>query len=195
MLILNNNIFLTIYIYTMGRRGLKKNYSRKRRTKRRKKRTKRRRKRRRRKSNKKGNKNRKRRRTRRRRQRGGGTLGNCKNVFQGNAAVSGGRGNYQPYEPISRPMGTAINSRQLTGQKGGSIWRDLGLNLPRELYNDGIDYLKNSKNTYIGDRQDLTSNVLKQPIGKQENPRINPLNYGQFFKDAESTVADLVDPP
>lgn len=129
----------------------------------------------------------------RRRQRGGS---NCKNPFQGVGIRSGSGGNYYAYEPVGR-LPYAKLTKQLGGknQKGGSLWRNLGLNVPKDLYNDTKDFFVNVKNSYIGDRQDSTSNVLKQPIAKQEHVEFKPVNYPRIFKQADITAAsNIVDP-
>ena len=127
----------------------------------------------------------KRRRRRRRRQRGGGTLGNCQNPFSGGKVV--------PYEPAGMDLRRGVLTRQEVGYKpqsgGGSLWRNLGFMFPKDLYHDSKDFLMNVKNSYVGDRQDSTSNVMKQPIGKMELMPHPPTDYSKAFIQADAAVA------
>jgi hypothetical protein len=120
---------------------------------------------------------------RRRRQKGGG----CQNPFVGKPASSLGNGNYNPSEPSSR-LPYAKLTRQPQG--GGGLWQDLGLTVPKEVYNDGLSYLKNIKNTWVGDNHISNSNVLKQPIANTKNPTMHPVNYFDEFKKADASIAN-----
>ena len=76
------------------------------------------------------------------------------------------------------------------GQKGGSmLWRNLGLTWPKDIYNDSMTYLKNVKNTYAGDHQESTSNVLKQPIANDRPPSLKPIDYLDHFNKADASTA------
>ncbi len=145
----------------------------------------------------------KRKRSRRRRkiQRGGVLLGGkkgCINPFQGVAAVNGASGgNY--YKLNDHQASDIIRgqlSRQLTGSRpmrgGGTLLRDLGLTFPKDLYNDTVDYLTNVKNTYTGDKQDSTSDVLKQGISNTEEPKVNLPNYSDYYNTADKEAAKLI---
>ena len=123
-------------------------------------------------------------RRRKRLQKGGVQLGKCNNPFQGNAVVNGVRvGNYHPYEPISRPP-YGLLTRQGRGMKGGgSMWRDLGLSVPKDMYNDAMDFFGNVKNTYMGNRKGSTSNVMNQPIRNTHAHKSN----GSSLKQSDST--------
>lgn len=139
-----------------------------------KKRTKRRRKKSRRKS--KRRKSSKRRR-RRRRQRGG--------AVPGSGRLPQGQLTRQNFGQIGHPVPLR------TGQKGGSmLWRNLGFTWPKDVYNDSMTYLKNIKNTYAGDYQESTSNVLKQPISDSRPPSLKPVNYLDKFNTADASTAD-----
>jgi hypothetical protein len=74
-------------------------------------------------------------------------------------------------------------------QNGGGLWRNLGLTFPKDLYHDSKDFLSNVKNSYMGDRQDVTSNVMKQPIGKMELQHSAPTDFSKAFIDADAAVA------
>ena len=121
---------------------------------------------------------------RRRRQKGGGC--GCQNPFVGKPASSLGNGNYNPSEPYNR-LPYAKLTRQPQG--GGGLWQDLGLTVPKEVYNDGLSYLKNIKNTWVGDNHISNSNVLKQPIANTKNPTMHPVNYFDEFKKADASIA------
>ncbi len=121
------------------------------------------------------------RRRRRRVQKGG--YGKCQNPFQGK---------YVPYEPLS-DIRRGVLTRQLAGQRGGgSIWRNLGLTFPKDLYHDAKDFLTNAKNVYVGDRQDSTSNVMQQPIGNRTLIPAAPSDYSKSFINADQVVADKI---
>ena len=124
------------------------------------------------------------RRRRRRVQKGGKWVNKCNNPFQGK---------YVPYEPVG-DLRRGILTKQLAPTRplkgGGNLWRNLGLTFPKDLYHDSKDFVMNVKNAYMGDRQDSTSNVMKQPIA---NASINPSginNYTKAFIDADSIVSD-----
>ena len=127
----------------------------------------------------------KRRRRRRNRQRGGGTLGNCQNPFSGGKVV--------PYEPAGMDLRRGILTRQEVGYKpqqgGGSLFRNLGFTFPKDLYHDSKDFLMNVKHSYMGDRQDSTSNVMNQPIGKMQVIPHAPTDYSKAFIEADAAVA------
>ena len=127
------------------------------------------------------------RKTRRRRQRGGNkSCSSCQNPFVGKPTSGLGGGNYHPQSPP-----TELPRPQLTQQpmKGGGIWQDLGLTLPKEMYYDGMSYLKNVKNTWVGDNHESTSNVLKQPIAKTKTPTTYPVDYFKEFSEADTQIA------
>ena len=136
-----------------------------------------------------------RRRRRRRRQRGGcGT--SCQNPFVGKPASALGNGHYQPSEPVGRlPYSMLTRQPASVNMKGGGLWQDLGLTVPKELYNDGISHLKNIKNTWVGDSSETTSNVLKQPITNTKTPTIKPLDYFKQFSEADANVASTLQLP
>ena len=127
----------------------------------------------------------KRSRRKRRRQRGGGTLSNCQNPFV--------KGKVVPYEPAGMDLRRGILTRQEVGYKpqqgGGNLWRNLGFTFPKDLYHDSKDFLMNVKNSYIGDRQDTTSNVMKQPIGKMELKHSMPTDFSKAFIESDAAVA------
>lgn len=126
----------------------------------------------------------KRRRRRRRVQKGGNWVNKCSNPFQGK---------YLPYEPLG-DMRRGMLTRQTAPTRplkgGGSLWRNLGLTFPKDLYNDSKDFLMNVKHSYMGDRQDSTSNVMKQPIAAQHMKPMAPSDYSKAFIDADKLVAD-----
>lgn len=126
---------------------------------------------------------------RRRKQKGGGC--GCQNPFVGKAASSLGNGNYNPSEPIGRlPYSMLTRQPQAVNMRGGGLWQDLGLTLPKEMYNDGLSNLYNAKNTWIGDDHETTSNVLKQPIANSKNPTMHPIDYFDEFRKADATIAN-----
>jgi len=150
---------------------------RRRRTKRRKSRKSKKRKSKRRKSRRKSRrrKSSKRVRRRRRRQRGGAVPGSGR-LPQGQLT----RQNFGQQGPVPYKV----------GQKGGSmLWRNLGLTWPKDVYNDSMTYLKNIKNTYAGDHQESTSNVLKQPIADARPPSLKPVDYLDHFNKADASTA------
>lgn len=129
------------------------------------------------------------RRRRRRKQRGGGC--GCQNPFVGKAASALGNGHYSPSEPIGRlPYSMLSRQPQAVNMRGGGLWQDLGLTLPKEMYNDGLSNLYNLKNTWVGDNHETTSNVLKQPIANTKNPTMHPIDYFDEFRKADATIAN-----
>jgi len=121
------------------------------------------------------------RRRRKRVQKGG--YGKCQNPF---------KGKYVPYEPTG-DMRRGILTRQMAGQRGGSsIWRRLGLTFPIDKYHDAKDFLTNTKNMYVGDRQDSTSNVMDQPIANRTLKPAAPSDYSKSFINADRVVADKI---
>lgn len=121
------------------------------------------------------------RRRRKRVQKGG--YGKCQNPFQGK---------YVPYEPLG-DMRRGILTRQMAAQRGGgSIWRRLGLTFPVDAYHDAKDFLTNTKNRYVGDRQDSTSNVMDQPIANRTLLPAAPTDYSKSFINADSVVAGKI---
>ena len=133
------------------------------------------------------------RRRRRRRQRGGGGCG-CQNPFVGKSASALGNGNYNPSEPVGRlPYSMLTKQPNAVNMRGGGLWQDLGLTLPKEMYYDGMSYLKNIKNTWVGDKHISTSNVLKQPIANTKTPTMHPVDYFDEFRKADASVADQLD--
>ena len=124
-----------------------------------------------------------RRRKRKRVQKGGKWVNKCINPFQGK---------YVPYEPVG-DLRRGILTRQLAPTRplkgGGNLWRNLGLKFPQDLYHDSKDFLMNVKNSYVGDRQDSTSNVMKQPIVSATLKPGAPSNYTKAFIEADQRVA------
>ena len=112
-----------------------------------------------------------------------GGYGKCENPF---------KGKYVPYEPLA-DMRRGVLTRQLEAQQGGgSIWRNLGLTFPKDIYHDAKDFLTNTKNVYTGDRQDSTSNVMHQPIGNMNIKPVAPSDYSKSFINADRFVADKI---
>ena len=131
------------------------------------------------------------RRRRRRRQRGGGAGCGCQNPFVGKAASALGNGHYSPSEPVGRlPYSMLTRQPQAVNMRGGGLWQDLGLTLPKELYNDGLSNLYNLKNTWVGDTHETTSNVLKQPIANSKSPTMHPIDYFDEFRKADASIAN-----
>jgi len=156
------------------RRTKRKSLLKKKRTKSllKKKRTKRRRK----KSRRKSKRRKSSKRRRRRRQRGG--------AVPGSGRLPQGQLTRQNFGQIGHPVPLK------SGQKGGSmLWRNLGLTWPKDVYNDSMSYLRNIKNTYAGDHQESTSNVLKQPIADARPPSLKPVNYLNKFNEADASTA------
>ena len=73
---------------------------------------------------------------------------------------------------------------------GGSLWRNLGLKFPVDLYHDSQDFLYNVKHQFLGDRQDSTSTVTDQPIAKRTINPAKPSDYSKAFIDADKIVSD-----
>tara|TARA_X000000368_G_C23029826_1_gene711970 strand:+ start:1297 stop:1800 length:504 start_codon:yes stop_codon:yes gene_type:complete len=125
----------------------------------------------------------KRRRRKKRVQKGGNWVNKCNNPFQGK---------YVPYEPLG-DMRRGVLTRQLAPQRplkgGGSLWRNLGFTFPVDLYHDSKDFLSNVKHAYMGDRQDTTSDVMKQPLSKLSLKPVAPTNYTKAFIEADKQVA------
>jgi hypothetical protein len=112
-----------------------------------------------------------------------GGYGKCENPF---------KGKYVPYEPLA-DMRRGVLTRQMEAQQGGgSIWRNLGLTFPKDIYHDAKDFLTNTKNVYTGDRQDSTSNVMHQPIGNMNIKPVAPSDYSKSFINADRVVADKI---
>jgi hypothetical protein len=115
-------------------------------------------------------------RRRRRRQRGG--------AVPGSGRLPQGQLTRQNFGQLGHPVPLK------SGQKGGSmLWRNLGLTWPKDVYNDSMSYLRNIKNTYAGDYQESTSNVLKQPISDARPPSLKPVNYLDKFNAADASTA------
>tara|TARA_Y100001970_G_scaffold27641_1_gene33767 strand:- start:7496 stop:8110 length:615 start_codon:yes stop_codon:yes gene_type:complete len=128
-----------------------------------------------------------RRRRRRRRQRGGNKgCSNCQNPFVGKPTSRLGGGNYHTTEPPVQPPRAQLTQQPM---KGGGIWQDLGLTVPKEMYYDGMSYLKNIKNTWVGDNHESTSDVLKQPIATSKSPTSYPVDYFKEFSEADANIA------
>jgi hypothetical protein len=141
-------------------------------------------------------KSRKVRKRRRKVQKGGVVLGSCKNPFVGAAKVNGASGgNYHALNGGERLVGSEL-TRQGAGYRpmsgGGSIFRNLGLTFPKDLYNDSMDFLNNVKNSYVGDRQGSTSDVTKQNLQSKIVQRDLPdywSNYSKANADAASKIS------
>ena len=87
------------------------------------------------------------------------------NPFQGKPHIAGVKpGNFIPHEPVTRLTGNILSRQTRPMRGGGSMWRDLGLSKPKDIFNDTMDFLGNVKNSYMGNRQGSTSNVMNQPI-------------------------------
>ena len=132
-----------------------------------------------------------RKRRRRKVQKGGVVLGACKNPFVGAAKVNGASGgNYHALNGGERLVGSEL-TRQGAGYRpmsgGGSIFRNLGLTFPEDLYNDSMDFLTNVKNAYVGDRQDSTSNVTQQKLQNKVSNRKLP----DYLSEHRNTVQQI----